>query len=552
MTRVFIHGRYSDERQNETSIDNQVRNCKAIAHREGWTVNDEDIYCDLAVTGRESGIAKRDQLRKLMDAWHAGLVDVLIVNELSRLTRDAVHGTELMRLVEKTGVVVLTGDSIDTRRPHWQLQWMMLLTMAGAEVRSLATRTTDSMFGVLERGGMIGAPPFGFLPDPTRRPNEKRGSKGTGARWVIHEPHAELVREMYRRRKAGMPHYKIAAWLNQEGIPTPRNGRDGAPSKWRQATVHRLLSNTIYRGTFSYNGSSFTRAKLKRMRRTPEVVEYSREQFRLVDDDTWFACNPPVRQRLRAGVRHVLVGLLRCGDCGNKLALKFGATSGSASCPVCAHAYVAAASDGWMRYTSVRAATVALNAALTQLLTGTVLDEFRARLKSRLEAPSSAEEAETVTRLHGLKERRNRLLEMGSNPGIGREGVEPLLVNVTAELKQVEVRLAHLRRTREVLSPATVRRHLSVDVTPLLNQLLEGKPSVHEARAVLSRIIQRMAFVERPGRGISVFEVTFIPGAVTSAVLGGDSLDQGTVTFRVRVVVSRKRDVPWHVQVDRV
>ena len=192
--------------------------------------------------------------------------------------------------------------------------------MSVKEVRRVAKRVSDTD-GVVRRGGMLAAPAFGEHAGPDRGDLQRKNP--AGARWVIHEGNAMLLREMYRMRRAGLAHVRIARWLNEKGVPSPRCARDGGPSSWRQASVQRVLANPIYRGVLLYNGSG-THARLRReFNRAPGVSEHDREHLRLVDDETWFACNPPPRQQLRSGVKHPLVGLLRCGDCGCKLSLKF-------------------------------------------------------------------------------------------------------------------------------------------------------------------------------------------------------------------------------------
>ena len=47
--RVAIYARYSTDKQSETSIDDQVRLCRARAQREGWKV--VKVYTDAAITG---------------------------------------------------------------------------------------------------------------------------------------------------------------------------------------------------------------------------------------------------------------------------------------------------------------------------------------------------------------------------------------------------------------------------------------------------------------------------------------------------------------------
>lgn len=549
MGKAVAYARYSTDLQNETSIEDQVRRCRELAAIDKVTIGDDSTYADKAITGQGSGTSKRLAFRRLLDAWDAGLLDFVYATELARLTRDAAVGGSLLERVEKTGVVVVTADGIDTRRQGWQMHWMMLLATSGAEVRSVGTRTTTSMRGVLERGGMIAAPPFGYSTDWTRQPKGKKA----GALWVIEPNDADLVRELYRLRRSGLSFTSLAAHLNDRGIPSPRLGRNKLPSFWRASTMQRMLSNGIYKGEFVYQGSAHTRAKMKRKRQVPALQVYKREEFRLIDDELWNDCNPPPTERqLRGGTKHLLAGFIVCGDCESKLSVAPTQTSVTLRCPGCEGAVRVKARGEWIGYTSEKAARHALKAALAELMNGSVLEEFRARLRARLEAPATDEESRVDAEVLQLTAAQQRLVQLSVNPAIGLKAIEGKLEEVTANLDKATKKLLMLASARAPLSPAAVKRHLQVQVDPLLERLLDGEPVLHETRATLGRLISRFALVARPGRGCSVFEVTFVPGAYVAHTLQTPSLDITTATFRITVTVSWKKDVPWAVDVQRI
>ena len=49
--RCAIYARFSSDRQSAVSIDDQIRKCREHARREGWTVLDEHLYVDEAISG---------------------------------------------------------------------------------------------------------------------------------------------------------------------------------------------------------------------------------------------------------------------------------------------------------------------------------------------------------------------------------------------------------------------------------------------------------------------------------------------------------------------
>ena len=83
--RGAIHARFSSENQRAESLENQERGCQMEARRRGVTVLPDHGYKDPAMSG---AVADRPQLQALNDAVRQRLVDVLLVDDLSRLARD--------------------------------------------------------------------------------------------------------------------------------------------------------------------------------------------------------------------------------------------------------------------------------------------------------------------------------------------------------------------------------------------------------------------------------------------------------------------------------
>ena len=546
---IAVYARYSTDSQQESSIEDQVRKCTERAQKDGVTVDPSLVFTDEAVSGGASAMRKRRGYLRLMDAWEAGLIVSVYADEVSRLTRNEHDGTALLEKVRQTGVNLITNDGIDSRVTGWEVLFMIRLTMVNQEVVSTSSRTSRSMEGLLMRGLMISPPAFGYCLD------EKRfapGVESKGARWAIHPANAPMVVEMYERRKSGWSVYQIARDLNQRGIPSPRPGRDGRPSYWRGATVTRLLQNGIYKGVFAYQGSASTRAKLAKRRKKPEIVEYSREEYRLVSDELWNACNRPPRPRTRHGVQHILAGFVQCGQCNAVLSRRPTKTGASLNCPQCEQNVRVGGKETYLGYTSEKAATLALRRTLSELVQGELLTEFRSRLKARLEAPKSNEEAKLRIEVERLKTASGRLMRLLHNPEVDEARVSEEIGAIDQERKQAEAKLRVLEREQHAFSPANLRRQLAMNIAPLLDGLVEGEPTVFEARATLQRLVPSFKFVARPTRGHSVFELTLATGVFIADAVDGVVEDQQPAKFRVSVKVGAKRPSEWIVDSERL
>lgn len=542
------YGRFTTLAQRETSLEDQLLKCRQLAAKEHLEIDEDLVFTDSALGGTGQYTAKRKGYQGLLAAWDAGIVDIVFADELCRLVRDLVDGAMLLERVQKTGVHVVTADGVDTRIKGWELTWQLRLMIAQQEVQSTSDRTKRTMRGVLERGGMIAAPAYGYRLD--WGPPEP-GQRAKGARWAIDPVESVVVQEMYTMRKSGLSVNRIAAQLNARGIPPPRAHQAKGKPFWRGASISRILGNSIYKGEFAYGGSAWTLHKQRKRRQKPEVTLFARPQFRLVSDELWAACNPPKQARVRSGARHLLAGLMTCGDCGQLLTVKVSRTSTTLVCPCCEQAVKVGARAAYMGYSSAEAATRALRAVLRELVTGPFIAEFRRRLRERLEAPVDDEVARLLSQQRQLAGSYERLMQLMEDPSSVEALVKPRLTAVGNELKRVEAELARRNETDAKLSPAQVARQCAMDIQPLLDKLLDGEPSVDEARRVLKRLVPRFAFVMRPKRGISVFELELAPGACIADVTDGPQLDDERVRFEVTVTVGAQRPAVWEVSLRR-
>lgn len=89
---VALYARYSSEHQREASIADQFRICERAAQSHGWTVSHR--YGDKASTGSR---ADRPGYQRLLQEAKAGHFDVVLVDDLSRLTRDEAESIQLRR-----------------------------------------------------------------------------------------------------------------------------------------------------------------------------------------------------------------------------------------------------------------------------------------------------------------------------------------------------------------------------------------------------------------------------------------------------------------------
>lgn len=546
--------RYSSDEQRPTSIDDQLRNCEAIAAKEGLSIDSNLRFADEAITGKAEGTSRRTGYRRLLDAIEARECTVLIADELSRITRHYSEGARLIDIVEKVGLRVITGDGIDTAQKNWKMMWMFKLMSAVQEVENSSDRTSRGMIGALIRGYQIAPPPYGYRAVREQVPGGKMCM-----RWVRDEKESEIVRTIFRLRRDGLSLVAIATHLKEKNVLPPRYKRAKGVPYWRPGGIFRLLSNTIYRGLFVWNGSVSFRAQARKRRATVETLEFGRESCRIVSDDDWYECNKREASRdgqepraPRAGGQHLFTGLVRCGDCHGLLCIGGGPKSFSLHCPECETANRIGGRSSWIGYSSVGAARQAIEFGLSQLFTGEVLQEFHRRLKDRLLSGPAKEEKELREKESNIQATVSRLKSLMSNPQLDPELFQDDMVVAADQLRIVRKRLDTLKEQVSILTPAVLEAQTKIEPMAMLHAILNGELEVYKVRATLRRLMSSFELIARPRPGCSLYRIEFVPGVCVAELTSTPVIDSSTVAFEIEVTAPKRRPVQWVVSGKRV
>lgn len=551
MTQLAIYARYSCDKQNETSLEDQIRRCTELAQRHGMSVSKDLIYTDAAVSGTDKGDALREGYRRLREDWDAGKFDVLVVDEFSRLSRDNVEQAVLQKRLEKSRRVrLITADGVDTQDPDWQLRLGFQGLIAQQESRKLSYRVDRGMVGQLERGYMIATPAFGYRLQRVFDDNQNH----IGSRWGIHEENASIVRQVFDKRAKGESMHKIAAWLNQKGVSCSRKGRDGQEAHWRPARVKNMLENAIYKGIFVWRGSTTYAKKMKELGDEVQSVEYPRPELRLVSDEVWTRCNNrSVSRSGYGGGQHALTGVLTCGCCGATLAVSAMRRCRSLYCPVCTELKSSTgATNGLTATVAVAGVQFMLTRALQLFISEPFLHAFRQSLRQRLTSDNSAEIEECAARLKKLKNAQERISCMLADAEGDDETLEKRYKETRKQVIEAQQQLTKLQAGAQVLDRSAVEVQLQVDPREMLSKLFDADVPPHELRTILARLFPMVVFEGKEGRYISKFRVRFAPGMALSMASGTECLTEKEVEarFKLQYIPSNQKEKPgyWNVE----
>ena len=312
--RIAAYARYSSDAQREASLEDQLRNCRAYAERMGWPA--PEVYTDAAMSG-----ARNDRPGYLSMLRDVGRFDVVLVDDLSRLSRDSVEATKATRRMTFAGVRVIgVSDGLDTGRKGHKAEVGLRGLMGELYLDDLRDKTHRGLMGRALDGASAGGLPYGYR------------VAGTGQR-VIREDQAEIVRRIFAEYLSGLSPREIVTGLNRDGVPSAR-GRTWAATAVA-GDVRRgigILVNPIYAGRLVWNRSRWvkhpdTGRRVRQERPRAEWVTTEHPELAIVDTGTWSAVERRLRLQSRATgsagrpPRYVLSGILRCGECGGPLVM---------------------------------------------------------------------------------------------------------------------------------------------------------------------------------------------------------------------------------------
>lgn len=533
MTRLGIYGRQSSDKQNPLSPDDQVRRCKDLAERFGISLDNCRVFIDEALSASGKDDAKRLQYHGLLAAWDAGELDVIIVDEWSRLTREGVeHARMVKRLEDNRRVRLITGNGLDTNLPNWQLVAGLFGMVGQQATRDTQYRVGRGMLGQLHRGFMIAAPAYGY---DIQHDHDSSG-RSVGARWVINEEQAAIVREVFHRRERGESMHSIARWLNASQIPTSRKARKNSGGFWRPARVRNLLSQPIYRGQFHWHGSANYQNMAQKKGIETEIEVFYRPQLRLVSDQTWHLCNSKegVSRTGYGGGKHALAGLFTCGFCAGVLAISGSRRTPSLCCPHCSQSKSAGGtSEGLTISVATAGAQLLLKEALRYFLTPTFIEAFRHSLRQRLSGDSRQEIERTESELVRLRRQQERLSRLLATSDEDDPVLDQRYEEARQSVRKMEGHLNKLLDGSSKLDTKAIEAQLDVDPAEMLEHVFNVTDVAPERfRVLLGRLFPRMVLEGKTGRYTSQFSICFAAGVALSVASGTSVVDEGISEMR--------------------
>ncbi len=254
--RCAIYTRKSTEdglEQDFNSLDAQREACTAYIlsqASEGWEATPE-LYDD---GGWSGGNIERPALAQLLDDVKAGMVDIIVVYKVDRLTRALADFAKIVEILdENEASFVSVTQSFNTTTSMGRLTLNVLLSFAQFEREVTGERIRDKVAASKKKGmWMDGSIPYGY--------NVKE------RQLLINKAEADTVRQVFERYSEIKSVPQLVDELAAKDIRTRtrifKSGRVAGDIHFKTGTLTHLLQNPVYIGKVRHKDKIYDGAHL--------------------------------------------------------------------------------------------------------------------------------------------------------------------------------------------------------------------------------------------------------------------------------------------------
>ncbi len=268
--------------------------------------------------GISAGTTNRPMYQKIMSDVRKGKVNLILVSDLTRLSRNLLDFCNLINELERHKASYLSmKEQFDTSTPIGRMMVYIIIALGQFEREQTSERVSVNCHSRALRGLMNGGPaPLGYDKNP-----DKKGLL------VVNDREAEVVQTIFRTFLECGSRAKTIEKLREMGIcpkRTSKKSQSRGPASWSVQSLGSLLQHAAYIGHREVN-------KLYKDEDPAHLKPWQKYQMvkaswtPILDEDLFFDAQKLLeeassneRTRIQNGEKRVflLTGILSCGETG--------------------------------------------------------------------------------------------------------------------------------------------------------------------------------------------------------------------------------------------
>ena len=243
--------------------------------------------------GFSGGNMNRPALKELFEDIKAGLVDMVVVYKIDRLSRSLFDFSKIVELFDKYNVsFVSVTQSFNTSTSSGKLMLNILLSFAQFERELSGERIRDKFAASLKKGmWMGGRAPLGYYCKDRKL--------------LINEEESKIIHFIYDKFVQTESYFQVASILNDMGYRTRAKDENTPGNKFAPQNILRILRNPYYKGCVTHKGNV-----------------YPGEHKAIIEEETWNKVQEifkthakPERKERKNVTPSFLRGLIHCSAC---------------------------------------------------------------------------------------------------------------------------------------------------------------------------------------------------------------------------------------------
>lgn len=287
----------------------------------------------------------RPGFEQLMRLVEERKVDVIVTEDVSRISRDIADSATIFKRLQYLGVALRgVADGIDTGDKSAKLTFTIKSLVSEVYLDDLRDKTLRGLEGRALAGYSTGGLPIGYRSSP----QTDAYGRIIGYRIEIDPDGRAIVERIFTLYREGLSQRAIAALFNEEQLPPPRAKTRHRRKGWVATTIREILRNDTYIGRWTFKEKQWVKlpgTNTRRYRKRPEneVLRQERPELALISPELWHAVRARAnavaatytqgtngQPKGRASGRkndYVLSGILRCGECGAAMTISSGTSA---------------------------------------------------------------------------------------------------------------------------------------------------------------------------------------------------------------------------------